>query len=194
MLSNLQDRQSLLSRVLRWVVALQDKLCCWILRQWGFACPILTFLQRWTSLSQIPPKWGAPGVLIFQTIFFCNKSPSFLALTYSFMNIFSSLAAPTNLFPFHWWWCSGSHVLQRILSLQLDMTRCPMTVQLWCVLLSLLDKWRGSSIFSSYVVGTWIWRFLRWEQLLNPLRRKYPLQLQTDGCGGALNVPLFLFL
>ena len=101
---------------------------------------IMTFLQLWTSLSQIPPKWGAPGGLNFQTIFFSAKSLSILALSLSFMKAFSSLAAPANLFCCCWWWYLGSHVLQWILSQQLDMTRCPMTVRLRCLLLSLSGK------------------------------------------------------
>ena len=63
-----------------------------------------------------------------------------------------------NLFRCHWWWYSGSHVLQWILLLQLDTTRCPMTVQLWCVLLSLSGKWRRSTISSGYVVRIWFQR------------------------------------
>ena len=64
-----------------------------------------------------------------------------------------------SLFRSHWRCCSGSHVLQWILSLQLDMTRCPMTVQLRCVLLWLSGRWRGSTIFSRNVVGTILQRF-----------------------------------
>ena len=48
--------------------------------------------------------------------------------------------------------------MQWILSLQLDMTRCPMTVRLRCVLLWLSGKWRSSTISSRYVVGTWLRR------------------------------------
>ena len=64
------------------------------------------------------------------------------------------------MFRCRWWWYLGSHVLHRILSLQLDMTRCPMTVRFRCALLSLLDKCRGSTVFSRHVVGT----SLRWVQ------------------------------
>ena len=60
---------------------------------------IMTFLQLWPCLSQIPPKWGAPGGLNFQTIFFCANSLSIFALSHSFMNAFSSLAAPTRFVP-----------------------------------------------------------------------------------------------
>ena len=63
-----------------------------------------------------------------------------------------------SLFRCHWWWYLGSHVLQLIFSLQLDLTRCPMTVQLRCVLLSLSGKWRGSTISSWYILGTWFRR------------------------------------
>ena len=45
----------------------------------------------------------------------------------------------------------GSYVLQWKLSLLLDLTQWLMTAQLRCVLLSLLYKWRGSTIPSRYV-------------------------------------------
>ena len=67
-----------------------------------------------------------PGWWNFQTIFFWAKSLPILALSHAYMNDLSSLAAPTNSFRCHWWWCSGSHVLKWILSLQPDMTRCLM--------------------------------------------------------------------
>ena len=60
---------------------------------------ISSFLQHCTSLYRIPPKFGAPGGLNFQTIFFWAKSLSILALSHSFKNAFSSLAAPTKFVP-----------------------------------------------------------------------------------------------
>ena len=68
--------------------------------------------------------------LKFQTTFFCAKSLSILALSHAFMNAFSSLAAPTKFAPFSLMIVFGCHVLLCILSLQLDMTRCPRTVRL----------------------------------------------------------------
>ena len=94
---------------------------------------IMTLLQLWNRILQIPSKWGAPGGLNFQTNFFSAKSLSISALSHPFTNAFRLIRC-------RWWWYLGSHNLQWILSQQLDMTRCPMTVRLRCVLLSLSGK------------------------------------------------------
>ena len=77
--------------------------------------------------------------------YFCSTSPWMLSVLWLIQR---------SSFHCHWWWYLGSHVLQWILSLQLGMTRCPMTLQLRCVVLLLLGKWRGSTISLRYVVGT----------------------------------------
>ena len=115
---------------------------------------IMTFLRLWISLSQISPKCGAPGELDFQTFLFCAKSLSILAFSHSFINAFKSLAAPMGFVPLSLMMV----FLQWILSLQLEMTRCPMILPIRCVLLWFLEKWRGSAISSKYVVGNWIRR------------------------------------
>ena len=68
-------------------------------RLWLSTTAIMTFLQLWTSLSQISTMWGVPGGLNFQTIFFCAESLLILALSHPFMSAFSSLAASTKFVP-----------------------------------------------------------------------------------------------
>ena len=89
---------------------------------------IITSLQLWTSLSQIPRNCGAPGGLNFKTILFWAKSFSIIALFHTFIIVFNLLVSPTK--------------------------RVPMVMQFRYELLSLLDKWRGSTISSRCVVGT----------------------------------------
>ena len=119
---------------------------------------IMTFLQLWTSLSQITPKCGAPGGLNFQTTFsLLSHSLSLLCPTRS-RKLSAHWLVQRSSLHCHWWWCLGSHVSQWILSLQLDITRCPMIVPLQFILLWLSGKWRGSTISSCYFVGTWLRR------------------------------------
>ena len=60
---------------------------------------IITFLQFCTSFSQIPPKCGALGWMVFQKVIFCDTLLLILALSYSFKKAFSELAAPTKFVP-----------------------------------------------------------------------------------------------
>ena len=85
----------------------------------GKACVVQDLLQSWPYCNFEPffPR--------FQTIF--SHSQSYLCPTRSWM-FSAQWLLQRSFLRCHWWWCSGSHALHWILSLQLDMTRCPMAV------------------------------------------------------------------
>ena len=75
---------------------------CWMPHRQGFGCP---WLQSWSSCHselvshRLQLKFGAPGWLNFQTIFFWGQALSILTFYDASMNAFNSFAAPTKFFP-----------------------------------------------------------------------------------------------
>ena len=78
------------------VFALHFILWYWVPRRWGFSCPRLQSLLSWNF--ELVPKWSSRRIE-FPVNSLWVKSLSTLALSDSFMNALSSLAAPTKFFP-----------------------------------------------------------------------------------------------
>ena len=141
--SAVKSSGSSLTGVLRWVFFPQDTMWCSVPRQWGFCCPRL---KSWSTCNFEPvfPRFHQSEELredwtSKKSFSVLNNSQSYLCPTRSW-KLSTRWLLQRNLFRCRWWWYLGSHVLQWILSQQLDMTRCPMTVWLRCVLLSLSRK------------------------------------------------------
>ena len=115
---------------------------------------IKTLLQVWTSLSQITPKCGAPGWLIFQTIFLWAKSLSNLASSQSFRNVSNSLIAPKKFVLFSLLMVfRDPRLAMNLVTVAIHDSvsnfYAPRYVILWS-----LGKWGGSTISSRYALET----------------------------------------